>query len=303
MSEPKNQPETQPETQPENGLIDQVTALMVEAGQSIILPLFNNLSPDDIATKSSDSDYVTIADRDAEFWLIPRLKALLSNTNDKVLVVGEESISDEPALAKKIGKALSFVIDPIDGTRNFVNGSPHFCSMISLIDHGEPLIAWIYRPIDRDVLVAVADEGVYQMLLDDEHQMTEWEPVSRSFERTDLTNMIGTGGIKGLSGARRDEVRSQLRAIRHRRLIGSAGCEAVLIALGEHDFLMHAKTTAWDHTPVDLMAREIGAVSYSLPRGAAFSPSCDDAILIAPDKESWQRLANHIWPDPVARPR
>lgn len=287
----------------DNGLIDDVTALMIKAGRDIIMPLFNNLSPDDVATKSSDSDYVTVADRDAEFWLIPRLEALLNDKVDNLLVVGEETISDNPKLEKKISKSLAFVIDPIDGTRNFVNGSPHFCSMISLIDKGEPLIAWIYRPVDGDVLVAVAEEGVYHMLLDEGHEMTEWEPVSRSFPRHGLSDMIGTGGIKGLSGTMRDEVRGQLRALAHRRLIGSAGCEAALIALGEHDFLMHSKTTAWDHTPVDLMAREVGAVSLALPSGALFSPSCDDAILIAPDDDSWFALANHIWPDPVARPR
>lgn len=287
----------------ENGLIDDVAALMIEAGKTIILPLFHNLSPDDIATKSSDTDFVTIADRQAEFWLIERLDELFADKWDNLLLVGEESISDDPRLERKIKSSLAFVIDPIDGTRNFVNGSPHFCSMISLIDKGEPLIAWIYRPVDRDVLVAVAGEGVFHMQLEDDGQMTEWEPVSREFPRTSLADMIGTGGIKGLSGSRRDEVRGQLRAIAHRRLIGSAGCEAALIALGEHDFLMHAKTTSWDHTPVDLMAREVGAVSLSLPKGVLFSPSCDDAILVAPDDDSWLMLANHIWPDPVARPR
>jgi len=286
----------------ENGLIDDVAQLMIAAGQDIILPLYQNLSADDIATKSSDSDYVTVADRDAEFWLIPRLAALLQETGSDVLVVGEESISDEPRLEKQIGKSLAFVIDPIDGTRNFVNGSPHFCSMISLIDHGEPLIAWIYRPIDGDVLVAVAGEGVYHMLLEDGKEMTEWEPVTRGFNRTSLSEMIGTGGIKGLNGQKRDEVRAQLRALANRRLIGSAGCEAALIALGEHDYLMHSKTTSWDHTPVDLMAREVGAISLSLPTADAYSPTCDDALLIAPDEECWYALATHIWPDLVQHP-
>ena len=153
----------------EMGLIDQVAALMVEAGQTIIMPLFDNLAPEDVATKSSDTDFVTIADREAEFWLIPRLEALL----DDVFVVGEESISDNPSLAKKIGNGLSFVIDPIDGTRNFVNGSRHFCSMISLIDQNQPLVAWVYRPLDQDILVAVHDEGVHHMKLDDSHNEAE----------------------------------------------------------------------------------------------------------------------------------
>ena len=174
--------------------------------------------------------------------------------------------------------------------------------MISLIDHGEPLIAWIYRPIDGDVLVAVAGEGVYHMLLENGKEMTEWEPVTRGFNRTSLSEMIGTGGIKGLHGQKRDEVRAQLRALANRRLIGSAGCEAALIALGEHDYLMHSKTTSWDHTPVDLMAREVGAISLSLPTADAYSPTCDDALLIAPDEACWYALATHIWPELVQHP-
>ena len=281
------------------GLIDQVAALMIEAGRTIIMPSFNNLSPNDIATKSSDSDFVTIADREAEFWLIPRLEALLEGA----IALGEETISDDPKAERQIQKHLAFVIDPIDGTRNFIQGSPHFCSMVSLIDKGEPLIAWVYRPIDGDMIVAVAGEGAFHMMLDEEGHITDWEPVMRSFDRVTLSDMIGTGGIKGLNGAKKLAVRAQLRALPHRRLIGSAGCEAAMIALGEHDYLMHSKTTAWDHTPVDLIAREVGALSLSLPKARAFSPTCDDAILVAPDKQAWLLLANHIWDDLVEMPQ
>ena len=281
------------------GLIDQVAALMIEAGRSIIMPSFNNLSPDDIATKSSDTDFVTIADREAEFWLIPRLEELLEGA----IALGEETISDDPKAERQIQKHLAFVIDPIDGTRNFIQGSPHFCSMVSLIDKGEPLIAWVYRPIDGDMIVAVEGEGAFHMMLDEAGQITDWEPIMRSFDRLTLSDMIGTGGIKGLNGAKKLAVRAQLRALPHRRLIGSAGCEAAMIALGEHDYLMHSKTTAWDHTPVDLIAREVGALSLSLPKGRAFSPTCDDAILVAPDKQAWLLLANHIWDDMVEAPQ
>ncbi|MGC6518001.1 MAG: inositol monophosphatase family protein [Candidatus Puniceispirillaceae bacterium] len=290
--------ETDEQEVAEQGLIDTVAQLMIQASVEIIMPRYQNLSADDIATKTADTDYVTIADREAEFWLIPRLNKCL----DGVFTVGEESISDDPKLAGKIGQNLAFVIDPIDGTRNFVDGSPHFCSMISLIDHGEPLIAWVYRPIDGDITVAISGEGAYHMILDDDHNITDWEPVSRHFMRKSLTDMIGTGGIKGLSGQRREAVRNQLRALTKRRLIGSAGCEAVLIALGEHDYLMHSKTTAWDHTPVDLIARESGALSLSLPHAHRFSPLRDDAILIAPDEESWYALATHIWPEQAQKP-
>ena len=55
-------------TMNETGLIDEVAQLMAEASATIIKPLYQNLTPDDIATKSSDTDFVTVADRDAEFF-------------------------------------------------------------------------------------------------------------------------------------------------------------------------------------------------------------------------------------------
>ena len=279
-------------TMNETGLIDEVAHLMAEASATIIKPLYQNLSPDDVATKSSDTDFVTVADREAEFWLMPRLEALLPDA----IALGEESISDDPAAEKQLRHNLAFVIDPIDGTRNFVNGTPHFCSMISLIDKGEPLISWVLRPVDNDMFVAVADEGVFHSDIEE----GEWQLLPPVMRRTQLGDMIGTGGIKGLSGHVRDEVRQQLRALPGRRLIGSAGCEAIMLATGAHDFLMHAKTTAWDHTPVDLFAREAGLVSAHMPSGDGYSPFNAEALLVAPDETAWHQLANHIWTDPVS---
>lgn len=279
-------------TMNETGLIDEVAHLMAEASATIIKPLYQNLSPDDVATKSSDTDFVTVADREAEFWLMPRLEALLPDA----IALGEESISDDPAAEKQLRHNLAFVIDPIDGTRNFVNGTPHFCSMISLIDKGEPLISWVLRPVDNDMFVAVADEGVFHSDIEE----GEWQLLPPVMRRTQLNDMIGTGGIKGLSGHVRDEVRQQLRALPGRRLIGSAGCEAIMLATGAHDFLMHAKTTAWDHTPVDLFAREAGLVSAHMPSGDGYSPFNAEALLVAPDETAWHQLANHIWTDPVS---
>ena len=279
-------------TMNETGLIDEVAHLMAEASATIIKPLYQNLSPDDVATKSSDTDFVTVADREAEFWLMPRLEALLPDA----IALGEESISDDPAAEKQLRHNLAFVIDPIDGTRNFVNGTPHFCSMISLIDKGEPLISWVLRPVDNDMFVAVADEGVFHSDIEE----GEWQLLPPVMRRTQLSDMIGTGGIKGLSGHVRDEVRQQLRALPGRRLIGSAGCEAIMLATGAHDFLMHAKTTAWDHTPVDLFAREAGLVSAHMPSGDGYSPFNAEALLVAPDETAWHQLANHIWTDPVS---
>ena len=111
-----------------------------------------------------------------------------------------------------------------------------FAQWFSLIDKGEPLIAWVMRPIEQDIIVAVADEGNYYASFDDDGNFGDWQPLLRQSERVELQNMVGTGGLVGLSGQQREAVRAQLRALPHRQLIGSAGCEAVMMALGEHDY-------------------------------------------------------------------
>ena len=117
-----------------------------------------------------DTDFVTVADREAEFLAdAPQPEALCQRR----LPWGKNPSLMTTAAEKQLRHKLAFVIDPIDGTRNFVNGTPHFCSMISLIDKGEPLISWILRPVDDDIFVAVADEGVFHSDLEE----GEWQLV------------------------------------------------------------------------------------------------------------------------------
>ena len=111
-----------------------IADLLREAADRFIVPRFQNLQSQDIATKTSDTDFVTIADQQAEAWLTPKLSVLQSG-----FVIGEEAASLTPAICDHIPHGYGWTIDPLDGTKNFVKGNQAFCSMVALLWNGQPV--------------------------------------------------------------------------------------------------------------------------------------------------------------------
>src|SRR5262249_47738188 len=107
-----------------------------------IMPRFGQLRPGDIAEKAP-GDLVTVADRAAEESLIAALTAILPGS----LVAGEEGIAADPNVAAALrGDRPVWVVDPIDGTHNFVADNVRFTVLVALAHRGELLASWTYAP-------------------------------------------------------------------------------------------------------------------------------------------------------------
>ena len=74
-------------------LVPQVRDLLITAADTLIVPRFQTLGDDDVRTKSSPTDLVTVADVETEEWLTPRLLELLPGS----VVVGEEGVAADGA--------------------------------------------------------------------------------------------------------------------------------------------------------------------------------------------------------------
>jgi fructose-1,6-bisphosphatase/inositol monophosphatase family enzyme len=264
----------------------QVCQLLEQASDQFILTRWQKLTEQEIHTKSSASDFVTIADLEAEAWLTPRLAGLLAGAQ----VVAEEASTADPALRDRAGDGLVWTLDPVDGTRNFVQQRPAFCSMVALAENGVGKAAWIWLPLERACLHASPD-GLFWLT------GQKAEKLANATHQRGLDRMQGTGGVLGLEGAQRAAVQERLKALAGRRFVGSAGIEAVRLALGELDFLYHARCNPWDHLPLDIICRQAGMWVRQLPGGAIYHPSTRNGILVAPDAAEWQGLASHIWPE------
>ena len=269
-----------------DGLSAEVCQLLEQASEQFILPRWQRLAEQEIHTKSSASDFVTIADLEAEAWLTPRLADLLAGAQ----IIAEEASAADPALRDRAGEGLVWTLDPVDGTRNFVQQRPAFCSMVALAEEGAGQAAWIWLPLERACLHARA-HGLFWI------DSQGVERLGRPDHQRGLDRMQGTGGVLGLEGAQRAAVQERLKALPGRRFVGSAGIEAVRLALGELDFLYHARCNPWDHLPVDIICRQAGLCVRQLPGGGAYHPASRTGILVAPDAAAWQDLASHIWPE------
>ena len=137
-----------------------VLSILKKASADFILPRYKRLSDKDISTKTSATDYVTVADRDAEAYITPKLLNILPGS----LCIGEESVAEGRCDINALDGDYIWTVDPIDGTRNFVAGQEHFCCMVSLIEQGKFLQSWIYRPLVGDAIVASKNKGVNHYL-------------------------------------------------------------------------------------------------------------------------------------------
>ncbi len=74
------------------------------------------------------------------------------------MVLGEEASADDPSVLERYAAAEhSFTVDPVDGTKNFVHGSPDHAVMASELRAGEVVRAWIWQP--QHELMYVAERG------------------------------------------------------------------------------------------------------------------------------------------------
>ena len=267
-------------------LADAVATLLREVGEKTILPRFGALAGSDIETKSGPTDFVTVADREAEQWLTPRLRRLVDCP-----VIGEEACAEIPAIRDAVAAPRAWTVDPVDGTSNFVKGNGRFCSMIALLEYGVPVASWIWVPLTETLYMATAGDGA--MLV---------TPASRKKLQAgqgamDLAKMAGGGNALGISEPRRSHVRDALRQLPGRTFPGSSGILGADIASGKQHFLFHGSCTPWDHAPVDLLCREAGAHAAMVPDAAPFSADRNEPFLITTTAEDWQRVRAHVWGD------
>ena len=97
-------------------LIKYIMNLLIEVNDKIILSYFKNLHMNEINTKTADDDFVTIADKKSEDWLSKRLIGHLNISE----FVGEETSYKNNNFLNLLNEPLLWIIDPIDGTKNYV---------------------------------------------------------------------------------------------------------------------------------------------------------------------------------------
>jgi len=112
--------------------LDVISEIVTRIARQEILPRFKNLKDEDIRAKSP-GDLVTVADIETEKALSEELNRLFPNA----IVGGEETIAHKPDLLQTVISAeQAFLIDPVDGTNNFIKGDHRFALMLTELRKG-----------------------------------------------------------------------------------------------------------------------------------------------------------------------
>ena len=262
-------------------IINYISDLLVEVNELIILKYYKNLSSKHIDTKSSDDDFVSIADKESEIYIVKNLIGFL-NINQ---YIGEEtsySNKDDHKTFKTNG--LYWVIDPIDGTKNYINGKNEFCSMISLVFNSIPIASFVYCPLKDLLVYAFKGFGTYSLKI-------KTKKIDQlRIQQNSFPNIVGSGGTKGIQEPLRQKVLQNLRKYTNRLFIGSAGIEAIMLASNETQFVFHGRVTPWDHSPLDLIIKESGGCVYMLNDKTEFNIFSEGPILAASNDQIWKNI-------------
>ncbi len=208
--------------------------------------------PGVVATKSSPTDVVTEADRTAEAMIIERIRA--DRPGDGFL--GEEGGQRDAAPASGPGPAVRWIIDPLDGTVNYLYGLPDFAVSIAA-EVGADIVAGVVHVPERgEVFTAVTGAGAWL-------RAAGRPPVPLRCNRgVPLARALVATGF-GYAAARRrvqgEVVAALLPLVRDIRRSGSAAVDLCSVAAGRVDAYYERGANYWDIAAGGLIAREAGA--------------------------------------------
>ncbi|HYG05815.1 MAG TPA: inositol monophosphatase family protein [Stenotrophomonas sp.] len=217
--------------------------VMVKAARiagNVLLRNINKLEALNVVQKGR-MDYASEVDADAEKVIVKELKRAYPDYG----VLGEEG-----GVQGTSGRYM-WVIDPLDGTSNYLRGFPHYCVSIALVENGEPLDAVIFDPLRNELFTASRGAGA---VLND-----------RRIRVSDRKDLAGAMIHTGFPPRERARVSSQLKCVdalltqaEDIRRTGSAALDLAYVACGRADAYFEAGVKAWDIAAGVLLVREAG---------------------------------------------
>ena len=183
-------------------------------------------------SKKSPSDFVTNTDIKVEKIIIEELKKARPNFSLLSEESGEENNKD---------KRNTWIIDPIDGTVNFLHGIPHFAISIALKSNNEIISGIIYDPIKDEMFFAEKNSGAFF----NNHRIR----VSKKNKIDDC--LFGTN----IAGVNSSDI--------NLRVSGSAALDLAYVACGRLDGFFQKKLNIWDIAGGLIIIKEAGGIINS----------------------------------------
>lgn len=241
--------------------IDRVAALLRQVADEAILPRFRRLQAEDVIgkpTPGDPEDIVTAVDRDVERVLTRELAALTPG----VAVLGEESAHERPELLRLLdADDPLWIVDPIDGTKNFAAGDDGFGVMLAFVSRGLARAAWILQPARGDLYTAQSGAGALRNGAPIRAPALSPRPVLRGPLKTKFMP----------EGTRAAVEAAMLGRFEPASLTGCSATDYPDLLSGMIDFGVYHRLHAWDHAAGALILTEAGGAVEHLD-GARYTP-------------------------------
>lgn len=213
------------------------------AGGNVLLRNMHRIDTLNVVEKQR-MDYASEVDGLAEAEILKELR----RANPEYAVLGEEGGAQK---GNRGASRYTWVVDPLDGTSNYLHGIPHWCVSIALLEGGEPIHGVVFDPLRNELFTASRGSGAVLN-----------ERRIRIGERSELT---GAMLITGFPPRERARAPQQLECLRELlvqaedvRRTGSAALDLAWTACGRADAYFEAGLQPWDIAAGVLLVREAG---------------------------------------------
>lgn len=251
-----------------------------DVGREVLLSYFGNLSQ---ISEKDQAGLVTEADRASEEKILAVIKKTFP---DHVILAEESGLSTGKLLQNEsaLSNGAVWMIDPLDGTTNYVHQFPIFCISIGLQVKGELVVAVIDVPILEQRFHAVQGQGAFL-----------------NGKKISVSAREGWGDVllaTGFSVSKKSEIDQQVEIFRrflHKtrgiRRAGAAAYDLCLVAQGIADGFWEKNLSPWDTAAGALLVREAGGIVSNFA-GEFYSPLMKD--IVAGSAKMQQKLLEEL---------
>ena len=218
--------------------------IMVQAAQKAARSLardFGEVEQLQVSIKGP-GDFVTAADRRAEKLIVEELRRARPGFG----LLAEEGGADGKDAASR------WIVDPLDGTSNFLHGLPHFAISIALETNGELVAGLVFDPIKQELFTAERGQGAY--MNDRRLRVSARKELERSMIACGLPVLDWAGRERGFM-AQLDRVSAQVAGVRR---FGAASLDLAYVAAGRLDGFWEYGLKPWDVAAGIVLVREAG---------------------------------------------
>lgn len=224
-----------------NEILDQ-SLVVIEQAADFISAEFKTISKDQIEYKGFN-DLVSYVDKGAEKILVEGLRKVLP----------EAGILAEEGTGKQANEKYTWIIDPVDGTTNYLHGLPIFAISVALMENDQPIIGVVYEINRREVFTAILGGGAF----------CNDKPIHVSSAKNLGESLIATGFPYYDFGKMENYLsilHSLMKTSHGLRRLGSAAVDLVYVACGRFEGFFEYNLKPWDVAAGTLIVREAGGM-------------------------------------------